>query len=87
MLPAHSTTMQRFYLDFDDGERPATRDDEGEEFSGIDAAKHEALLALGVAAKDLSRHGSQGRVAICVRDDEGPVLEVSITFEAKLISK
>jgi len=25
MLPAHSTTMQRFYLDFDDGERPATR--------------------------------------------------------------
>ena len=87
MLPAHSTTMQRFYLDFDDGERPATKDDEGEEFADIDAAKREALLALGAAAKDLSRHGSQGRVAIRVRDDEGPVLEVSNTFEAKLIRK
>jgi hypothetical protein len=87
MLPGHSTMMPRFYFDFDDGEQPATKDDEGQEFDGIDAAKREALLALGVAAKDLSRHGSEGRAVIRVRDDEGPVLEISVTFEAKLISR
>jgi hypothetical protein len=78
--------MPRFYFDFhgDDG---STIDDDGAEFPNIAAARKEALVALGDAARDFTRRYSEGRLSICVRDGEGLVLEVLATFEAKLIRR
>jgi hypothetical protein len=78
--------MPRFYFDFhgDDG---STIDDDGVEFLNIDAAREEALVALSDAARDFTRRCSEGRLSIRVRDGEGPVLEVSATFEAKLVKR
>jgi hypothetical protein len=74
--------MPRFYFDFheDDG---STIDDDGTEFPNIDAARDEALVALGDAARDFARRHSKGRLSVRVRDGNGPVLEMSATFEER----
>ena len=76
--------MERFFFDFHDDDG-TTIDDDGEEFVNIEAARKEAVAALGDAARDFARHHAEGRLVICVRDGEGPILEVSATFENTLI--
>jgi hypothetical protein len=74
--------MPKFYFDFeDDGETIV--DEQGEDFSGLDAAQREASVALAEAAKDCRRPNM--RLTIIVRDYQGPVVEVSATFETKPI--
>jgi len=72
--------MPRFFFDFD-GANGTTRDEDGEEMSDMEAARHEAMAALGEAGRDFTRQGADGRLVINVRDDRGPVLSVSATFE------
>jgi hypothetical protein len=76
--------MPTFYFDFED-DGGTTIDDHGEEFPGLDAAQREASAALAEAAKDCRR--SNLRLTIIVRDAEGPVVEVSATFETKPIRR
>jgi hypothetical protein len=74
--------MPRFYFDFHDDDG-STIDDDGVEFLDIDGAREEAIVALSDAARDFIRRCSEGRLSIRVRDGEGPVWEVSATFETK----
>jgi hypothetical protein len=78
--------MPRFYFDFDD-DRGTFLDNDGEELADVDAAKREALAALGDAARDFCRRSTGGRLAIFIRSDEGPIVELSATFEAKPAEK
>ena len=78
--------MPRFYFDFDDSGGTFI-DEDGKEFADLDAAKREAFAALGDAGRDFTRHPSGGHLTIRVRDSEGAILEVSATFEAKLIER
>ena len=78
--------MPKFYFDFDDdGETFIDKD--GEDFADVAAAKREALAALGDAGRDFCRRSTGGRLAIFIRNDEGPIVELSATFEAKPIEK
>ena len=81
----HFSRMPRFFFDFDNG--GTFLDEDGAEFPSIEAARKEALKALCDAARDYTRDGSQGRLVIRVRDAEKPILEVSATFEEKLLVK
>ena len=59
-------------------------DEEGIEFSDVEAAQQEAARALADMARDAIR-GNTGepteRMAVEVRDDAGPVLHVRFFFE------
>jgi len=68
--------MPRFYFDFDD-DGGTFIDKDGEEFADVDAAKREAMAALGDAARDFCRSSPGGRLAIFVRSDEGLVVHHS----------
>jgi hypothetical protein len=74
--------MPRFYFDFDD-DGGTFIDRDGVEFADVDAAKREAMAALGDAARDCCRISPGGCLTIFVRRDEGPIVELSATFEAK----
>ena len=71
----------RYYFDMREGERLAL-DDEGLELPSLAAAEQEAALSLADMAKDTVR-GERNvgqRLAIEVRNDAGPVLELKFTF-------
>jgi hypothetical protein len=72
--------MVRFYFDFHDA-NGIVRDDAGEELSSAIIARKEAIETVGQAVRDLTFRHSDGRVAIEVRDGEGPVLRVSALVE------
>ena len=77
--------MPRFYFDFDNG--GTFIDEHGAEFPSIEAGRKEALKALCDAARDYTRDGLEGRLAVRIREGDRPLLEVSATFEAKLLGK
>ncbi|WP_063799771.1 DUF6894 family protein [Bradyrhizobium jicamae] len=72
--------MARFYFDFYDA-AGIIRDNAGEELPSATVALKEALEMVGQAVKDLTSRQSEGRIAVEVRDGEGPVLKVSATIE------
>jgi hypothetical protein len=76
------SVMPRFYFDFDD-DGGTFLDKDGEVFADVDAAKREAMAALGDAARDFCRSSPGGCLTIFVRSNEGPIVELSATFEAK----
>jgi hypothetical protein len=71
--------MPRFYFDFDD-DGGTFIDKDGEEFADVDAATRKAMAALGDAARDFCRSSPGGRLAISVRSEEGPIVELSATL-------
>jgi hypothetical protein len=75
--------MPRYYFDIREGEDIAP-DDEGLELPSIEQVQEEAARSLADLARDAVRknHDSAGhQMAIEVRDDDGPVLQVKFTFE------
>jgi hypothetical protein len=77
--------MPRFYFDFRDGD-DLLFDDEGLELSSIASVQEEAVKALADMARDAMRSpkydGSKNRrMALEVRNEAGPVLQVKFTFE------
>jgi hypothetical protein len=75
--------MRRYYFDIREGDELAP-DDEGLELSTVQAVQEEAARSLAEMARDAVRKhhdGAAHRMAIEVRDDDGPVLEVKLTFE------
>jgi hypothetical protein len=72
--------MPRYYFDFRD-EDAFTRDSDGVELTGIEAAQNEAARSLGEMARDVLP-GTVRRVLTAeVRDDKEPLLEARLVFE------
>jgi hypothetical protein len=71
----------RYYFDVRDGDY-AGQDREGIDFPSVQSALTEATQAIGDMARDqIRKHPSEDRsFAIDVRDDDGPVLAVKMTF-------
>jgi len=63
-------------------------DEEGEELPHIDAAYGEALCALAHAIMDATVQGkSDQQLAVTVRDELGPVLQVTAVFGSTILRK
>jgi len=72
--------MPRYYFDVHDGET-FTRDDEGVELDGIEAAKAEASKTLPEIACGTKPDGNRRDYTIEVRDETGrPVLRAGLSF-------
>ena len=76
-------SMPRYFLDFTDtGE--LFRDNEGMELVDLEAARMEALAALGEIAKDQLRDGDHRDFVIDIREGAGPVvLTVSLLLRVE----
>jgi hypothetical protein len=75
--------MRRYYFDLREGDDLAP-DEEGLELPSIERVQEEAARSLADMARDAVRKNHDGagqRMAIEVRDDDGPVLQVRFTFE------
>ena len=74
--------MARYFFDLRDGEELVV-DEEGMELRDMRAAQGEAARALAGFAWDAMRlDGAQGQqMAIVVRDEHGPMMEVRFSFE------
>ena len=75
--------MARYYFDLRDGDDLAP-DDEGLELSGLARVQEEAARSLADMARDAIRNNANGadhNMAIEVRDDNGPLLQVKFSFE------
>jgi hypothetical protein len=59
------------------------RDDEGQEFVDAASARREAVAAGAAIARDAFTAGSADRVVIDVREDDAPVVKVSITLDVE----
>ncbi|WP_055045596.1 DUF6894 family protein [Devosia sp. A16] len=77
----------RFYFDIRDGDE-FTEDDAGVELPDLNAARLQATIALTEMARDyLPRNGDERRLAIHVRTDEGPQLDVTLDYELEHLRK
>ena len=79
--------MPRYYFDMSD-QNGRFVDEEGMEFSDMNAVEQEAIQAVA----DLARHSFQrpikpAEIAIEVRDDAGPVMRVRFTIEIERLIK
>lgn len=75
--------MTRYYFDLRDGDELII-DEEGMEMRDTKAVQREAALSLSGFARDSlgSFNGAQShQMAIAVRDEHGPVMEVKFSFE------
>ena len=72
--------MARFYFDFHDA-NGILRDNAGEELPSSIIARNVALEIIGQTVYDLTYRHDGARVAIEVRDGDGPVLRVSAVVE------
>jgi hypothetical protein len=82
-LGAKTGAMRRYYFDLRVGDDLAP-DDEGLELPSIERVQEEAARSLADMARDAVRtdcNGTGHRMAIEVRDDDGPVLQVKFTFQ------
>jgi hypothetical protein len=79
--------MTKFFFDFrQDG--ALSSDDEGAELSDAGMAHGEALGALVDAICDVMKEGqSDQRFAVEVRDELGPVLEITAVFASNILRK
>ena len=74
--------MPRYYFDMRDGDG-VIPDEEGMELTTMKAVQQEAAQALAYMARDAIGeypNGPLGPMAIEVRDDSGPVLQVKFQF-------
>jgi hypothetical protein len=79
--------MPRYYFDLRDGEELAI-DEEGLELSNLRAVQLEAARALADLARETLQDtisGGHHYMAIQVRDDIGPVMQVRFTFEVETV--
>ncbi|WP_314957631.1 DUF6894 family protein [Bradyrhizobium cosmicum] len=78
--------MPRFYFDLRDGDDLAI-DEEGLELPNVGAVQAEAAISLADMARD-AVHGAPllgggRRMAIEVRDEAGPVMQVRFSFDVE----
>lgn len=75
--------MRRYFFDMREGDFLAV-DEEGIEFASVGAVQEEAARSLAEMAQEAAGTRSKGgrRLAIEVRDNDGPMMKVLFTFEA-----
>ena len=78
----HSCSMKRYYFDIREGDQLAA-DEEGLMMRDIDAVQKEAAQSLADMARDAVSGRMLHRMAIEVRDDIGPVLEVRYRWQIR----
>lgn len=77
--------MTRYFFDFRSGD-VISLDEEGQNLPDVEAAHGEAVAAISDVISDFVLQGHIGQaMAIEVRDDLGPVLEVTAVFGSKLL--
>jgi uncharacterized protein DUF6894 len=74
--------MPRFHFDISEDDH-FIRDDEGQEFTDVGAARKEAVETGASIARDAFIAGSGDHVVINVRDDEAQLLKISITLDVE----
>jgi hypothetical protein len=74
--------MKRYFFDISDGDELAA-DEDGMELPDVEAALEEAARSLADLARDRIRGQPYRRMAIEVRDIDGPVVEVSFQLQAR----
>ena len=74
--------MARYYFDLRDGDELAV-DDEGFELPDLEAVQREAVRSLGDLTRDAAGESicDLADMAIEVRDDDGPVMQVMFRFK------
>lgn len=78
--------MARYYFDLQD-EGGITLDDEGLELRNLDLIQDEAARSLADMARDAVRmNASSQNMAIQVRDDTGPVMNVRFFFKIERLN-
>jgi hypothetical protein len=77
--------MTRFFFDTSDGSTALT-DDEGMDFTDLEAARYQAVIALGEMAKEAAGRRSLRFVTVRIRDRSGPIFEAQLALEARTIS-
>lgn len=81
--------MPRYYFDIREGAE-IFPDEEGLELATLQAVQEEAARSLAELVRDEVRNhfdGASPRLAIEVRDDNGPVIELALKFELKRYAK
>ncbi|MBV9456655.1 MAG: hypothetical protein JO141_03940 [Bradyrhizobium sp.] len=79
--------MTQYFFDFRSS-GVVSSDDEGQELPDVEAAHREAVEALADALQDIVLEGgSDQRIIIDVRDDLGPVLQITAVLGSKLLRK
>jgi hypothetical protein len=76
--------MRRYFFDTRDNDT-FVEDDQGLEYSDLEAVKVEAARSLAELARDVLPGSMRRELAVEVRDDEGPVLIARMTFEAVVV--
>lgn len=74
--------MPRYHFHIQENGR-LIRDEEGQEFSGGDEVRKEAVATGASIARDAFISGSARRVVVDVREDDTPFLKVSITLDVE----
>jgi hypothetical protein len=77
--------MKRYYFDIREGDQ-LIPDEEGIELPSPQAAQEEAVRSLGDLARDApgtDRDGAPRRLAIEVRDESGPMMQLKFSFELR----
>ncbi|MCS3453620.1 MULTISPECIES: DUF6894 family protein [Bradyrhizobium] len=78
--------MRRHFFDQREGDEMIP-DEQGIDLVSLEAMQHEATFALAHLAKDEARRciidAPARRLAINVRDEDGPVLRATFTFEIR----
>jgi hypothetical protein len=74
--------MKRYFFDIRDGDNIAP-DEEGIEFPHVEAAQEEAAHSLADLVRDKIRGTPMCRMAIEVRDHDGPVVEARFVWELR----
>ena len=79
--------MTRFFFDFRT-DQDLMRDEDGTELPHVEQAHDEALGALVDAICDIVTEGQSGQqFAVEVRDELGPVLEITATFGSRILRR
>ncbi len=65
--------MPRFFIDFEDGAQ-SLKDDEGEEYPNLEAARDAAIAALPDIGREKPPHDGKRSFVAYVRDEHGTVL-------------
>ena len=74
--------MPRFHFDISEDDH-FTRDDDGREFEDVNAARREAVETGASIARDYFIAGKVEHVVINVREEDAPLLKISITLEVE----
>lgn len=77
--------MPRYFFDTRDGEL-FVEDEEGAELADLNAAKAVAALSLTELARDVVPASDRRILSVEVRDEQRPVLETRLTYEAIVLT-